>query len=60
MDVRTVPSTGAGTFSTVLPSVALGESLVFLDYKKESHLFPSTITDMQHSYKVLMVIKGLP
>lgn len=51
----TVPSTGAGTFSTVLPSMVLGQSLVFLDYKKERHLSPSTISD-----KVLMVIKVLP
>lgn len=56
----TVPSTGAGTFSPVLPSMALGQSLVFLDYEKEPHLFPSAITDMQHSYKVLMVVKVLP
>lgn len=40
--------------------MALGQSLVFLDYKKEPHLFLSMITDMQHSYKVLLVIKGLP
>lgn len=56
----TVPRTGAGTFSTVLPSMSFGQSLVFLDYKKEPHLFPSTITDIQHSCKVLMVIKVSP
>jgi len=44
------------------PAMALGQGLVHEGHKKEPPgLFPSTITDMEQAYEVLLVVlKGLP
>lgn len=68
MNVGTLHSTGARTLSTVLPCMlvfpvmALGQGLVHEGYKKElAHLFSSTITDLQQSHCVsMLVLKGVP